>query len=137
MGGNQPETVLPIIAGSTMRYYPFPGLIERHPGKFCGSIDNIVTSAERLIALHGVHGLDLLAYRCSGDVPELIHCVCMAARHKPVVVAGSISTAPRIKTALDLGVTAFSVGTAAIDGRFPTDTALAAQLKFITVTITD
>lgn len=137
MGGTRPEIALPIIAGSGIGYYPFPGSVEGHPSKLCGSIDAIVTSAERLIALDGVHGLDLLAYRFSGDVPELIRRVCDVAGDKPVVVAGSIDTAPRIKTVLDSGATAFTVGTAAIDGRFPTDTALAGQLKFITATLAD
>jgi hypothetical protein len=51
-----------------------------------------VASARALAALEHVHGLDLLAYRYTGDVPQLMADV-SAAVAKPVIVAGSIDSA--------------------------------------------
>jgi 4-hydroxythreonine-4-phosphate dehydrogenase len=63
MGGTRPHVVLPVLAGTGIRYYPFPGEIVGHPSALAGTTDAIVESACRLAAMEGVHGLDLLAYR--------------------------------------------------------------------------
>ncbi|MFI4975678.1 MAG: hypothetical protein ACHP84_14150 [Caulobacterales bacterium] len=132
MGGVRPQVVLPIIAGSPIRYYPFPGEIVGLPSRLCGSVEAIAASAGRLVAEAGVHGLDLLAYRFDGDVPALMRRVCAAAEGKPVVMAGSIDRRERIEAAGAAGAAAFTVGTAALDGAFPTSPRLADQLAYIT-----
>jgi len=132
MGGTRPKVVLPVLAGTGIRYYPFPGRVVGHPSVLAGSTDTIVKSASRLAAMDGVHGLDLLAYRFQGDVPDLIGNVCRAVAPKPVVVAGSIDRPERITAVIKAGVAGFTVGTAALDGAFPArSTALADQLAFI------
>lgn len=131
MGGTRPEVVLPLLRGTPIRYYPFPGAVTGHPSVLGGSIDDIVASARRMAALEGVHGLDLLAYRFVGDVPALIRRVC-AAVSKPVVVAGSIDRAERIEAAVAGQAAGLTVGTAALDGVFPAPASgLAAQLRSI------
>lgn len=65
-----------------------------------------------------MHALDLLAYRCKQDVPALIKAVC-AAVSKPVYVAGSIDTAERIAIPKEAGAAGFTIGTAALDGKYP------------------
>ena len=85
-----------------------------------GSIEEIVESAKALTAREGVHGLDLLAYRSKEDVPALIKAVC-AAVSKPVYVAGSIDTPERITILKDAGAAGFTIGTAALDGKYPAD----------------
>jgi len=94
----------------------------------------VVASARRIAALEGVHGLDLLAYRFAGgagDVPALIAAV-GAAVNKPVVVAGSIDRAERIAAVVAGRAAGFTVGTAALDGAFPSrGPGLAAQLHAI------
>ena len=132
MGGTRPEVVVPLIAGTGIRYYPFPGEIVGHPSVLAGTIDSIVASARRLLAHEGVHGLDLLAYRFQGDVPELMRSVCAAAGDRPVVVAGSIDRPERIEAAVRAGAAAFTVGTAALDGTFPGPNELPGQLAAIT-----
>lgn len=72
-----------------------------------------------LAARGGVHGLDLLAYRTSVDVLQLIRAVCEAAG-KPVIVAGSIDRAERIHAVISGKAAGFKIGTAALDVRFPT-----------------
>ncbi|MGY2049003.1 4-hydroxythreonine-4-phosphate dehydrogenase [Methylobacterium sp. JK268] len=118
MGGTRPHAVLPLLAGTGIRYYPFPGRVVGHPSRLDGSPEAIVASAQGLAAMPGVHGLDLLAYRFAGDVPDLIARVC-AAVDKPVLVAGSIDREERIAALVRAGAAGFTIGTAALDGRFP------------------
>lgn len=132
MGGTRPPVVLPVLAGTGIRYYPFPGEVVGHPNVLAGSTDAIVESACRLAAMDGIHDLDLLAYRFQGDVPGLIGRVCRAVATKPVVVAGSIDRPERIAAVIKAGAAGFTVGTAALDGIIPArSSALADQLAFI------
>jgi 4-hydroxythreonine-4-phosphate dehydrogenase len=136
MGGTRPDVVLPIIAGSQLRYYPFPGTVVGHPSRLIGSAREIVASAKDLSAQPGIHGLDLLAYRFDGDSSELMRGVC-ASVNKPVVVAGSIDRAERVREAVHCGVAAFTVGTAVFDGHFPAPPSLTDQLAFIQTSLSE
>ena len=118
LGGTHVDEVLPLLAGSRIRYYPFPGEVYGHPSILGGTLEEIVASARRIGALPGVHGLDLLAYRASVDVPMLMAEVCRQA-DVPVIMAGSIDTTARIQIVRDAGAAGFTVGTAALDERFP------------------
>jgi len=132
MGSTHPQVVMPILAGTGIKYFPFPGKVVGHPSVLAGSTRDVVESASQLAALDGVHGLDLLAYRFQGDVPDLISQVCRAIAPKPVVVAGSIDRPERIAAIMAAGAAGFTVGTAALDGLFPArSTALVDQLAFI------
>lgn len=131
LGGTRPEVVLPVIAGTGIRYFPFAGCISGHPSVLDGTEAEVVESARQRAALDGVHGLDLLAYRFRGDVPSLMQAVCSAVS-KPVIVAGSIDRPGRITAAVRAGARAFTVGTAALDGAFPARSgALAHQIEAI------
>jgi CheY-like chemotaxis protein len=117
LGGTRPEDVLPVIKDSNIRYCPFPGEIVGHPSLLRGGLEGITTSAARIAAMPGVHGLDLLAYRFDGDVPELVRRV-LSSVSKPVIAAGSVDTLERIETLSSLGVWGFTVGSAIFDQRF-------------------
>jgi 4-hydroxythreonine-4-phosphate dehydrogenase len=131
MGGTRPDVVLPVIVGTGIRYYPFPGSIVGHPSVLKGTVESIVASAKLLAAMPGVHGLDLLAYRFEGDVPRLIREVCVAV-DKPVVVAGSIDRLERLQAVVTGGAAGFTIGTAALDGVFQAKSpALPGQLDAI------
>ncbi len=131
LGGTRVDDVLPIIEGAGLQYCPFPGRITGHPSILEGSIDEIVASAKELAARGGVSGLDLLAYRSDGDVPALMEAVC-AAVAKPVYIAGSIDTPERIATVKKAGAAGFTIGTAALDGKYPAGgTDLPGQLSAI------
>jgi hypothetical protein len=136
MGGTRPDIVLPLIAGSKLRYYPFPGTVVAHPSRLIGSTRDIVASAKDMSARPGVHGLDLLAYRFHGDSSELMRGVCGSV-HKPVVVAGSIDRVERVREAVHCGVAAFTVGTAVFDGLFPAPPSLTDQLAFIRTSLSE
>jgi 4-hydroxythreonine-4-phosphate dehydrogenase len=118
MGGTRPEVVLPLIKGTQIQYYPFPGTIVGHPSVLTGTVETIVESAKLLARMDGVHGLDLLAYRFEGDVPRLIRDVVRAVAPKPVVVAGSIDSLDRFKAVVDGRAAGFTIGTAALNGVF-------------------
>lgn len=117
LGGTHAIDVVPILAGTGVRYYPFPGRVTGHPSVLNGPAEDIIASAADLASLDGVDGLDLLAWRFAGDVPPLIARVCAAAR-KPVIVAGSIESADRIAAAGSAGAAGFTIGTAALDDAF-------------------
>ena len=131
MGGVRPEVVTPIIAGAAIRYYPYPGEVVGHPCVLAGTVEATVESARRLLATPGVHGLDLLAYRFAGDAEGLMRAVCQAAAGRPVVIAGSLDRAERLAAVVAAGATAFTVGTAALEGVFPCGLCLADQLAYI------
>lgn len=119
LGGTRVDDVLPLLEGSQIEYYPFPGQISGHPSVLEGRVEEVAQSARSLCAKEGVHGLDLLAYRADlADVPALISTVC-AAVSKPVIVAGSIADPARIAAVAEAGAAGFTIGTAALDGEYP------------------
>jgi methylglyoxal synthase len=131
LGGTRAEAVTAITRHHPVRYYPFPGRITGHPSVLEGPEADIVASARALAELEHVHGLDLLAYRYTGDVPQLMASV-SAAVAKPVIVAGSIDSAERVEAAATAGAQGFTVGTAALAGAFPAETeGFAGQVRAI------
>lgn len=120
LGGTHVDDVLPIVGGTDIQYCPFPGRVTGHPSVLEGSRQEIAASARALAAREGVHGLDLLAYRSTGDVPTLMKAVCSAVS-KPVYMAGSIETPEQIAAVKAAGGAGFTIGTAALDGRFPAE----------------
>jgi hypothetical protein len=131
MGGTHAADVARLIAGSPLRYFPFPGTVVGHPSLLRGTIQEIADGARRLGATAGVDGLDLLAYRYDGDVEALVRGV-IAATSVPVIAAGSISTVDQIRRLAALGVWGFTVGTAIFERRFaPDDSSLQAQVKVV------
>jgi hypothetical protein len=132
LGGTHVNEVLPLLQDTDIRYYPFPGRITGHPSVLEGTEAEIVASAVSLARHPGVSGLDLLAYRSTRDVPSLIRAVCRAVA-KPVIVAGSIDSPAQIALIQQAGAAGFTIGTSALDGRFPASaTDLGAQLAAIT-----
>ena len=120
LGGTHAEDVLPLLEGTPIRYYPFPGRIVGHPSILEGSQAEIVKSAVALASHPGVAGLDLLAYRSAGNVPSLIDAVCRAVP-KPIIVAGSVDRPDQVESIRRCGAAGFTIGTSALDGRFPAE----------------
>jgi hypothetical protein len=127
IGGTLIEPVQEIIAGTGIRFFPYVGQIVGHPCLLRGSIDEIAEDARRAEAL-GVDGINLLAYRYDGDVDALVEAV-VGATSLPVVAAGSVDSQTRIRELDDLGVWAFTIGTAALDGKLEGETDLQSQLR--------
>jgi hypothetical protein len=128
LGGTHADEALPILAGSDLRYCPFPGRIIGHPSLLRGTVDSIAADATTLTARDGVYGLDLLAYRFDGDVPALTRAV-VAASAGPVIAAGSVDSAERIRTLVGAGVWGYTIGGAIVEGRMPGGPSIAAQVR--------
>jgi hypothetical protein len=127
IGGTAVERILKVISGTGMKFFPYIGSIVGHPCLLRGSIEEIVDDAKRVEQL-GVDGINLLAYRYDGNVPELVRSVA-AATPLPLICAGSVDSVERIETLRDLGVWAFTIGTAALDGSFVSGKPLDDQLR--------
>lgn len=118
LGGTRAAEVAPLLHGTAIRYFPFPGKVVGHPSVLQGPAAEIASSARRLAARDDVHGLDLLAYRFDGDVPAMMRDVCRSAG-KPVIMAGSVDSEQKIADLSHAGAMGFTVGTAAFENRFP------------------
>lgn len=127
IGGTLVEPVQEILAGTGISFFPYVGRIVGHPCLLRGSIDEIAEDARRAEAL-GVDGINLLAYRFDGDVAALVEAV-VTTTSLPVIAAGSVDSAERIRALGQRGVWAFTIGTAALDGVLVPGEPLEAQLR--------
>lgn len=127
IGGTLVEPVQEIIAGTDIKFFPYVGEIVGHPCLLRGTPAAIADDARRAEQA-GVDGINLLAYRFDGDVPRLVEAV-VSATDLPVICAGSVDSAERVRTLSQLGVWAFTIGTAALDGRLVPGAPLEAQLN--------
>jgi len=127
IGGTLIEPVQEILAGTGVRFWPYVGQIVGHPCLLRGSIEEIVADTERAAAL-GVDGINLLAYRYDGDVEALVRAV-VAATDLPVICAGSVDSAERIRGLERAGAWGFTIGTAALDGALVEGAPLSGQLQ--------
>ena len=129
IGGTEIAATAAILSGSGIAYFPYVGRIVGHPCLLRGTIEEIVADGARAEAA-GVDGINLLAYRYDGDVERLVERL-MAVVSVPVLCAGSIDSELRIAAMRRLGVWAFTVGTAALDGAFAPGRPLVDQLRRI------
>ena len=102
-----------------IQYYPFPGRVHSHPSILDGAISEIVAHARELES-YGVHGLDLLTYRYTGNAPSLLSQV-VQSTGIPVVSAGSIASVERIAEVWDSGAWGFTIGSAFFEKKFVPD----------------
>src|SRR5215468_9450554 len=131
LGGTQVEEVLAILAGSAVRYLPFPGRPFEHPTKLAGTPAQVEDDCRRFQAM-GCAGVDLLAYRATeADPLELVR----AARRGTsgmLLVAGSVHRPEQIRDLAGAGADAFTIGSAAFDGSFaPRLGSLRSQLRAV------
>jgi hypothetical protein len=127
IGGTFIQPVQEILAGTGVKFWPYVGRIVGHPCLLRGSIEEIVEDTRRAAAL-GVDGINLLAYRYDGDVEALVRAV-VGATDLPVICAGSVDSAERIRALDDCGAWAFTIGTAALDGVLVDGAPLSGQLQ--------
>lgn len=129
VGGKFAPQAIEKLQGTGIRFAPFPGRVVGHPSALEGTIDEIVAHAKELVALDGVHGVDLLAYRNKAlDVPELIKAV-VDAIEEPVLVAGAVTNEEQIRALTAAGAWGFTIGGAIFDGVLPGDKDVVSQVK--------
>jgi hypothetical protein len=129
IGGTLIEPVQEIIAGTQIKFCPYVGQVIDHPCLLRGSIDEIASDAQSAQA-RGVDGINLLAYRYDQDVDALVEAV-VGATSLPVIAAGSVDSAERIRALEQRGVWAFTIGTAALEGKLVPGAPLERQLEYI------
>jgi hypothetical protein len=127
IGGTLIEPVQEIIAGTGIKFFPYVGQIVDHPCLLRGKIAEIAEDARRAESL-GVDGINLLAYRYDGEVNALVEAV-VGATSLPVIAAGSVDSPARIQALAERSVWAFTIGTAALDGKLVDGGSLDEQLR--------
>jgi hypothetical protein len=110
------DSIQDYLKGKAVQYYPFPGHVYSHPSILGGAIEEIVDHA-RMLERRGVDGMDLLAYRYTGDATRLLQEVVRATR-VPIVCAGSIASFERIAEVRDAGAWGFTIGSAFFEKKF-------------------
>lgn len=131
LGGTQVEEVLAILAGSQVRYLPFPGRPFEHPTRLAGSAAQVEDDCRRFQAL-GCAGVDLLAYRATEADPLALVRAARRGTDGVLLVAGSVHTPEQIRELAAAGADAFTIGSAAFDGSFsPRLGSLRSQLRAV------
>jgi len=110
------DSIRNYLKDKPIKYYPFPGQVHSHPSILDGTMDEIVSHAQSL-ERKDVQGLDLLAYRYTGDAPTLLKEV-VKATNLPIVSAGSIESYKRIAEVWKTGAWGFTIGSALFDKKF-------------------
>lgn len=130
VGGKFAEDATKRLAGTGIKFAPFPGQVIGHPSVLDGSIEEIAAHAARLVAMEGVHGVDLLAYRHqSVDPLELTRAVADAIGDRPVVAAGSVVRQQQIQGLAKAGAWGFTIGGAVFDGALPGEKDVVSQVQ--------
>lgn len=128
MGTMYFDSVRDIAKKAGMKYMPFVGEITGRPSILGGTIDGMIEEANSLIE-KGIDGIDLLAYRFTGDPEEL------AARFVkevklPVCLAGSIKSFERLDKMKEIAPWTFTIGSAFFDKKFG-DISFADQINVV------
>ena len=133
LGGTQAASVLPLLKGSGVAYFPFPGFPSGLPTKLGGTPSTIAEHCRTFMA-KGAAGVDLLAYRASQAKPlDLVRAARSAlGKAGRLICAGGVDSHQRITALAAAGCDAFTVGSAAFAGAFAADkTSLTDQLRAI------
>lgn len=131
LGGTLVQEVLEIVAGSGVKYAPFPGKPTGHPTKLGGSPEDVEADCRRFAEL-GCAGVDLLAYRATEADPLALVRAARAGTPGLLLVAGSVHEPAQIRALAAAGADAFTIGSAAFDGSFsPRKGSLRSQLADI------
>jgi hypothetical protein len=132
LGGTDIAAILPILEGTGIAYYPFPGFPVDHPTLLKGSPDEVAEHCRDFMA-QGAAGVDLLAYRATEAAPmDLVRAARTALPEGELIVAGSIDRPSQIEELKSAGVDGFTIGTAVIEGAFvPDRDGIAAQVRAV------
>jgi hypothetical protein len=121
LGGTDVAAIQEIVAGSKIRYFPFPGFPRGHPTKLAGTPEDVEAHCRAFVD-KGCAGADLLAYRATeADPLALIRAAKKGLGEKRLIVAGSIASKAQIKAIAEAGADAFTIGSAVFDGSYAPD----------------
>ena len=95
---------------------PFVGELAERPTILSGNIADIIAEAQSYAA-QGVHGIDLLGYRYTGDAAKL-NAELVKSVSVPVCIAGSVNNYQRLDELKTAQPSAFTIGSAFFDNQF-------------------
>jgi len=132
LGGTQVAETLELLRGTSVAYYPFPGIPLGHPTALGGNEGLIEAHTASFIA-QGCAGVDLLAYRATEANPlALVRAARRGCGAASLICAGGVDSPARITALRNAGADAFTIGSAVFDGSFaPQAGGITAQLKEI------
>ena len=132
LGGTEIGAITPVLSGTGITYFPFPGYPVDHPTRLKGNAEDIARHCRDFMA-QGAGGVDLLAYRATDADPiDLVNAARGALTDGDLIAAGSIADPDQIRRLEDAGVDGFTVGTAVFEGVFaPVRGGLAAQVQAV------
>jgi hypothetical protein len=113
------ESVWKYLSNQLIRYYPFVGKVYGSPSVLEGTAEGMLEEIRHFAAL-GIHGVDLLGYRYTGDPEALAAQICRETPI-PICLAGSIDSVARLKKVNEIQPETFTMGSALFDGKFIKD----------------
>ena len=119
-------SILQRLKGTGIRYMPFVGQIHGRPSILEGTIEGMIEEARTLLA-QGAYGIDLLAYRYTGDADMLVKRF-IEEVNCPVCIAGSIDSFERLDRMKEYGPWAFTIGSAFFNHKFGADLTFGEQI---------
>lgn len=117
------------LVKNKIEYFPFCGKVWDNPSILGGTIDEIIADANHLKEL-GADGIDILAYRFTGDPVELIKQYSKRV-DLPTVIAGSIDSFARIDFMKEINPFGFTMGSALFNKKFKADGSFRENLKIV------
>ena len=116
MGTMYSDKILALCNEHGIKYMPFVGDVYDRPSVLGGTIDGMIADAKDYIS-RGAYGIDLLAYRYTGDCGELIRRFTSEVP-APVCIAGSINSTERLDEIKAASPWGFTIGSAFFNGDF-------------------
>jgi len=117
------------LVKNKIKYFPFCGKVWDNPSILGGTIDEIIADANHLKEM-GADGIDILAYRFTGDPVELIKKFTRNVE-LPTVIAGSIDSFDRIDFMKEINPFGFTMGSALYNKKFKIDGSFCDNLKIV------
>lgn len=113
------DSVNDLCRKNGIMYMPFVGNVHERPSVLDGDIDSMIAEANECVR-KGATGIDLLAYRYTGDYHELIKRFTSEV-NAPVCIAGSINTYERLDEIKAASPWSFTIGSAFFNKEFGSD----------------
>ena len=101
---------------ANLKFFPYIGKVIGHPCVLEGSVNEIVNNGVEFERM-GIHGINLLLYRYTGDVNLLLDRAIETLKI-PLIVAGSIDNFEKIDQMKRKNVWAFTIGGAILEKKF-------------------
>lgn len=104
---------------NNLKYMPFVGKVIERPSILDGTIDDMISEANKLLK-KGVYGFDLLGYRFTGNATKL-NKKFVSQVNAPVCIAGSVNSYRRLDELKNANPWAFTIGGAFFENKFGKD----------------